>query len=360
MESSLSVFARLTPSNTAAKLAFDAAYELLSKSGVHGLSVEPQQQYDKDVLLWRLEQAKKERDDFNDSASPTDIDSGTESLLKDEGMIWSGWYSFDLGTPPSDATRGWTAGTGTRAIEIDFLMKPQVMNPRKEKPNVHGYHARFYFHAETGHLYLSKISRRSNAEVEVNGNSVACGEQYVLNQNPMNIRIGALAYEFRYTEFASTNHFYKERQQYMTETMGVSRPPDINLTPTPAETSRTLGAWSILKPLGRGAQGRVFSASNTKGEIVAIKIVERSRKTISQVNSEIQVLEELQKLSEIHEGDRKRVLRLREAIFQGAENHISTSFDEVALVLEPAVTATFWQITGPVANLRSVHSFLPA
>lgn len=350
MEPSPSPFARLTPSNTMAKVAFDAAFDPDSntRTSRQHIYVEPQQRYDKDVLMFRIQEEKKKRGDAEDSDSPTDVNTDTEKDLKHHGMIWFGWFTFDFDTPPSKSSTGWAVGKGRRGYNIDFTITTQQFSA-----SVRGYHARFNFHATTGYIYISKVSREPSAEVLVNGKNMRSGEQVCLNKNPTDIRLGNLEYKFQYTDFAYTERFYETRQQYMTRYLNVSNPPNPSLTPTPSTTFRTFGNWTISNSLGKGTYGKVFSATNSKGEVVAIKVVDRSQRTIQQVNSEIQVLKELQGLSEANEGDRNRVVRLNETIYQhGTETYTSAGFEEVALVLEPAVTGTFLQITNLAANQR--------
>jgi hypothetical protein len=351
MEPSPTAFARLIPLNTIARIAFDEAYEsstaVADKSHIY---VEPRQHYDKDALIFRLQEQKKQQGDANESDSPTDPDTDTENHQKHYGMIWTGWFAFDLAVAPGERTTGWTVGSGRKNVHIDY---PVVT--RSLATGVRGYHARFNFHQNTGHLFISKVSRVRDAEVIVNGKGVSCGEQFTLNQNSMNIRLGRLEYEFRYTDFGQTEDYYTAQHLYMERFLRVQSLPYQTLTPTPAGTFRTFGSWTVGPSLGKGTYGRVFSATNSKGEIVAIKVVERGQRTVRQVNREIHVLQELQKLSEVNKGDRNRVVRLKESIFQnGTQKFTSAVFDEVALVLEPAVPAMLAQLTAPGSNQRCV------
>lgn len=342
MESS-TTFAKLTPSNAVAKLAFDAMYEgnpLMDRQHIYVL---PQQQYDKDILLFRL-QEQKTREGTIESDSPTDPDSDTENSLKGHGMIWSGWFAFNIDPGPYKPKIGWTVGKGRSGMDIDYLLTPS-----RTSDGLRGYHARFNLH-KTGYLFISKTSSAPHAEVLVNGKAVGCGEQLSLNQNPMNIRISNLEFGFQYTDFAYTDNFYRDRRNYMKDNLQATSLPNLDLTPTPGKTFRCFGHWTIASSLGKGAYGKVSSATNSKGEIVAMKVIERSEKSAHQVTHEIDILKKLQKLPEVHDGDRKRILRLREVIYQTEAEVIPAIFEEVALVLEPCVSATFAHITTPVAG----------
>ncbi|KAF3480243.1 uncharacterized protein GIQ15_05590 [Arthroderma uncinatum] len=354
MEPPSTTFAKVIPSNTAAKLAFHAVYEATMDEDApqlhrQNIYVHPEQQYDKDALLSYLEEQKIQGD--TDSDSLTDPDTDTENTEKLHAMIWTGWFSFSLDPGPHDPVTGWTIGKGgRRRVNIDYLL-PWI------SAGVRGYHARFNLHEKTGYLFVSKTSSAPHAEVVVNGKSVGSGEQFSLNQNPMNIRISNLEFEFQYTNFAYADQFYRRRQTYMRANLNTISFPNSSITPTPISTFRCFGPWTISSSLGRGAYGRVSSATNSKGEVVAIKIIERSERTAHQVSHEVRILNELQKLPEVHEGDRERVVRLKEAIYQnGDEVYTSAVFDEVALVLEPAVSATFAHITSPAAGNKLNYS----
>ncbi|KAK2873806.1 hypothetical protein FQN49_002052 [Arthroderma sp. PD_2] len=347
---SKTAFARLVPVNTAAKMAFNAMYEsiLLEDSrlldGEH-IHVQPKQTYDKGVLLFWLQEQKTQGD--SDSDSPTEPDTDTEDTLQHQGMIWTGWFSFGLGNGPYNSALGWTLGKGGRkGIFTDFLLPSTPASI-----GLRGYHARFNLHQTTGHLFISKTSSAPNAEVIVNGKGVNNGENFSLNQTPMNIRVGNLELEFQYTDYAYTDDFYRDRWVYMSHCLGSMTVPNCAITPTPSRTFRCFGQWTMSNSLGKGAYGKVSSATNSKGEVVAIKVVVRRQWSVRQICEEIRILQEIQKLSEVHEGDRERVVRLKEAIYQnGEEAYTPSVFEEVALVLEPAVSATFANIISSVAG----------
>ena len=337
-------FALLIPSNAVAKLFFDATCDSGRISLDSGLiHVDAQQKYDRDVLRFRLQAEVKMQDGATESDTATDPDTETEYAMKHCGMIWSGWFCFSLEPGPCNSTRGWTIGKGRRNMDVDYLLVPP---PHWDSGGLRGYHARFNLHEKTGFLFVSKATSAAHAEVVVEGQSLTSGEQFALNRAQMSIRIGNLEFQFRYIDFAYHADFYDQRCMYMTDRLSYTTLPNINLTPTPSETFRCFGEWTMSRPLGKGAFGRVHSATNNKGDLVAIKIVERSERTANEVRQEVDILRTLESLTEIHEGDRKRILRLRDVIYQnGDEAYAGTVFEDVALVLEPAVLATFASIT---------------
>ncbi|KAM5429699.1 putative non-specific serine/threonine protein kinase [Microsporum canis] len=345
---SSNAFAKLIPSNTAAKLAFHAMYEDASQPDKKNMFAYPEQQYDKGALLYRL-QEDKAHEETDNSDSLTDPDTDTEKTMKQRGMIWVGWLTLHLHPKPNKPTRGWTIGKGgRRGVDIDYLL-PRYL------ANIRAYHARFNFHGKTGYLFISKTSNAISAELSVNGKDVNGGEQFSLNQSPMHVRVGDLGFEFQYTDYASTDSFYRDRQVYMEVSLGTTSFPNTGITPTPTSSKslRCFGEWTISNNLGKGAYGKVSSATNYKGEVVAIKVMEYSKRTAYQVNYEIDVLTELHKLAEVKEGDKERLIRLKDTLYQNRDAVYSpTGFEEIALILEPAASATFAHITSPTYKLN--------
>lgn len=129
----------------------------------------------------------------------------------------------------------------------------------------------------------------------------------------MSIRIGDLKYEFKYTDSAYTDRYYRTRQAYMEEDLNLSNFLNETITPTPSAAFRTLGDWTINASLGRGASGKVVSGTNSKGEIVTIKVMGRDLPGgVENSKRKIHVPKKLQRLTEVYQGDKSRVIRLRD------------------------------------------------
>lgn len=141
---------------------------------------------------------------------------------------------------------------------------------------------------------------------------------------------------------ATSEIYYHRRREYIESLLNVSD-PIYDLTPTPSGQSRTIGGWTLGMPLGKGASGKVYAATDSKSTLVAIKIVEHG----SNLEERIRVLKKLGALEKSENGHR-RILRLKEIIYpsRGRQN----AFEEIALVLEPAVRATFTQLTKAAAD----------
>ena len=354
--SSESTFATLTPANAAAKAAFSAVFVGGSQEGAAScrrfMHVKPEQEYDRDVLRFHHHQKRKlqEQELFQDdtvSQTPTEPDTETELESKHLGMVWSGHYIFDLTALPFEPESGWTAGTNRKNEQIDFVLTTKQISAR-----VRTYHARFNFHPHTGFLFVSKVSRAITAEIAVDGIQVQRGQLYGLNQSSMTIWIGQLQYIFQYLDFASSPAFYKDHQNYMkdqlTEFTSIS-----SITPTPTGRPRIFGGWTLGRSLGRGGFGKVYTATNSRNEIAAIKVQERVSKTAYQIGQEVRVLRSLKELSE-REDDEGRLVRLRDVIYENETGeHTSTKFEDVAFVLEPAVENDFTDLINIAARQRS-------
>jgi serine/threonine protein kinase len=89
-----------------------------------------------------------------------------------------------------------------------------------------------------------------------------------------------------------------------------------------------------------GASGKVFLASNKANDVVAIKIITRTLKTMGRVDAEIQPYRQLTSLAK--QADCNRIILWRDEIYpSGREYNESISFDEIDLVLQPITPRTF-------------------
>lgn len=341
------VVATLKPSNQLAKLAFSHTIEQSSDTLHRRVFVETEPRYDRDILRLRLKRKALLQSNVNDDASEssTDPGSGTEQELRPLGMVWKGYYLFDLDEPPDKPQTGWTVGKGRDEINIDF-----PINTPLRRDEIRGYHALFNLHHDTGYFYI--ISRASSmTSVTVNGREVARGEMCALNQSPMIVSFGPLDYVFEYTDTARSATFNNRLGQYMKNYLNVAR-SDFSLTPTPTGQIRTVGDWTLGQSLGKGSHGKVYAATNFKNHIVAIKLVDRKSKRDA-VNKEIETLKALTELAK-DKDDGWRLLRLRDVIYQnGTEEYSSTRFEDIILVLEPATLDCFDRLTTDATNRLS-------
>jgi hypothetical protein len=343
-------FATLTPANNQAKVAFHEVYDYFRQHGEAPpcFSVEPHQEFHRDIFLLRLRDSSN-YDGEEASDTPTDPDTDLEeNELRPLGLLWTGRYTFALESPPSRPSRGWVLGRGRQDTPVDVQLT--INRPHYE---VRGFHALLNIHTSTGYLWICRATGSIGLELTVDGQDVGRGQRFALNQTPMRIRIGRCEYIFEYTEYARSSTFKRQQRDYMTRHLNIlTESINLSLTPTPNPKSRKIGDWTLGISLGKGTFGKVFAGTNMQNEIVAIKIVERGTRTQSSVATEIRVLEELKKLGD-EKNDDGRLVRLREVIYQnGKEEYTSRRFEDVALVLQPAVRGDFSTLVEDAANLR--------
>ncbi|KAI0193036.1 hypothetical protein EV127DRAFT_460451 [Xylaria flabelliformis] len=266
------------PTNVRAKVAFSEVFSAIMRdrqgastnAAAHRMSVAAEQQYDADVLRFRREMERK-FSEGDSSESLTEPNTNTELEMQHMGMIWEGHYVLGFQPLPSVPDLGWTAGKSSFAKHCAL--------------NVRSLQARFSFDLQNRALFIASLTRSSLAGVAVNGEVVG-RQMFSLNQHRMNIRIDSLEYEFQYTDFATTEAFSIRRKTYLGTNLNASPSPTFNM-PTPHFNTRTIGRWTLNNPLGKGSAGRVFLASNSKNQLVAIKVMECTSKSARAVDIEI-------------------------------------------------------------------------
>lgn len=335
-------FATLTPANVHAMMAFSDVYDAELKAQQRGLrktmslscmKVEPSLEYHSDVLHYRLEMDRKLAEG-DISEDMTELDTDYEVEVRPLGLIWKGFYSLELQHPPDSPDLGWILGkktAGKKSI-ADIVLCNNVF-ARHHNLNIRSAHARFNFNKDNGAFFIASITRSPMAKVTVNGEAV--GRQiHVLNQHKMKIWIESLEYDFKYTTTALSRSYLTERKQYLASILKAPLTTSFDM-PTPQRSTRTFGQWTLSDPLGKGNVGRVFLASNSKNEVVAVKIMECNSKSTKSIAKEITRYQELTDLAE-REDDGGRLVRLKQTIDPREEASSSgRGFEEVALVLEP-------------------------
>lgn len=300
--------------------------------------------YDREVALSQRLVCSSRTDEDDGDLTTTSTESGTdnETSVADAGLVWTGWYPFDLRYPPHDPYAAWWYG---RSKAADFH------NPTRDKSSdVRGGHVIFNLDERTGYIKLfPRISSTGKHEVTVDGVKLARRERYLLNKGKMRLSFGGHPYDFEYMPFASTETFQAQRRNYMSDFLQISS-RDFSLTPTPQSQSRTLGEWTICSSLGRGTFGKVYSATNAKGQLVAIKIVDRTSRTKREVEREIKVMGELTKLAK-SQGQSDSILCLLDVIYTNGHEHFQGGhFEDVAYVFKQCARSTFVELLRPVMD----------
>lgn len=101
------------------------------------------------------------------------------------------------------------------------------------------------------------------------------------------------------------------------------------------------GPWTLNAPLGKGAYGKVYSATDHQGRLAAIKIISRETTRLT-ARHEIDNFRKLAK-SAGSETDRGRILRLVDVIPPDLDKASPNApfLDDVALITMPCCHGTF-------------------
>ena len=344
-------FATLTPANTLAKMAFTEIYDTFTESRQgsmdnHALErmqlSSPEQVFDQDVLRLTQEMSRDIEDGSATDVSENDITPEQRA----QGLIWEGCYLLGFSPKPRNIDSGWRIGQNIpgRLSQADIFLCTEAFS-RKYGLNIRATHARFNFSLQNKALIAKASSRSQVGAFTINGSN-AHGKIAAINQRRMTICCDRLQYVLEYTAYADTADFLAKRAEYC---QGFSAAP--THTPvefmTPVEGTRTVGQWTIEKPIGRGAMGRVSSATNTTNEMAAVKVVDRTIQAAPAVAAEIETSRKVTEMAQAHDED-GHIVRLREVIYLGAEAHPSgAAFDEVAIVLQPLTAQTMKDFLTP-------------
>ncbi|KAK3080547.1 hypothetical protein LTS18_000368 [Coniosporium uncinatum] len=152
----------------------------------------------------------------------------------------------------------------------------------------------------------------------------------------MTICLGPSEYEFIYTEYANTTAFKDQQRAYARRFLGVQA-ENFDMTPTPAGKPWVFGDWTIIHQPGKGTFGRVYSATDSKSQLVAIKFIEGGQRA-AKVQNELRTHQQLTDLAKAS-NDKGRLLRLLEDIYQNGTT-------DVALILHPVAHMTFAKLIG--------------
>ncbi|KUI64269.1 putative endopolygalacturonase D [Cytospora mali] len=297
-------FAILKPANVLAKVAFDDGYKAISHrqrdpgdeyTAVHNMHVESEPKFYRDVIQFRRAEAQPEGDGCEDLTEPG---TDSENDLRELGSIWTGHYILHLSHRPSTPEMGWIAGKGPteKGPYADIFLCTRSFAKRYSL-KLRSFHFRFNFDRQKRSLVHS-----------VTVNDVEVGRQiHSLNQYSMKIRVGLLEYDFQYTN-ASPVAFFEHRREYIATALRAPTSIVFDM-PTPCLNARTIGQWTLGERLGSDTAGKVFLGSNSKNEIVAVKIM---LKSASSVDEEIGTYQAMLALAE-HD-DNKRIVRLKETI----------------------------------------------
>lgn len=305
-DSDLLEFARLVPSNRAARRAFDSIarqmraddkwnshhrqYIVIEKNefsnGSPGKSSSiddrPPPESFSDILQSRV----MLDEDVSDSDTPSS--EPLETLL-------TGYYRLSLDVAPQFARIGWRLGSGRpRHLNdaVDFLLTM----PGYHNVGVAGSHARFQFERRSGALLLVASNLRGTPVV-LNSQKFA-HDMRIIGRPQNTIEFGDLTYHFEYTIKGpkEEERYQQSLRTYFDFAYGSQPVPSSSATPNAHD--RELGDYILRNTLARGGSGIVSVANHVKtGTPVAVKEILRTRWNYQRVAQEISISSSLKNVS---------------------------------------------------------------
>jgi serine/threonine protein kinase len=330
------VFATLTPIESAAKRAFsDVAACCMAQPPPYWkkyMHINP-------IPVYDHEDARDlERNEFafgidDSEGASTSADEGTVSRRKDLYTLWTGCYIFKL----SEDGR-WIAGKGRPRSQLPGEgVQFKLMHER-----IRGMHVRFFL-SDVGFIGIVPFSAAAQG-FTFDGVPVR-REARFFNKSSSVVTIGSLHFEFTYTEYSRSEEFLRLRNQFCSQAKSWkdqdASTAALNLTPTPAQQTQSIGQWILSKELGKGAVGKVYSATNSSGDVVAIKVVERNKMSTEAVWTEIN---NMKSLTQEAKKDACKHVSLLEEVIGDMTSEITAAFRDIALVLKPAAYYTLGSI----------------
>ena len=345
-------FASLTPENALARLAFSNLYDSLTTGRQNAqeddalilrrMVVQPQQNFDSEVLRSRLEKEKRPNlSDVETSESLPEPDTDDENNHQRD-LIWTGHYLLNLKYSSSSSMIEFAAGKDPlKNVFIDLLLCTKAF-VNEFDINLRNSHARFNFFLTNKDFYVHGCSRFKLTQLTMN-DEAAHQRPYHLNQQFMMIRLDKLEYNFRWTSFAVTKDFKEDRARYVSRVIDNFMKIDIDMS-TFHFNKRMMGDWTLKNALDVDSQKKIFFASNRLDHAVIIKIIERTVKNHDRVDVKVQRSRDITAFANKWD-DSERILRVTEIIYTNEERFSPTTlFDNVAIVMQPMTpkTLTDW------------------
>jgi hypothetical protein len=333
-------FATLTPCNAKAKIMFSAVAEALLRQSQRKrpafakfMSISPQQVYDPDaaLLLRQLDAAG-----IGNSDSVTEADTDTEEANALSNHIWRGAYIFSLDHRSAGSNTVWVAGKGRGGVEDSVDMRLALQSD-KRADKIRGYHARFQLD-RNGYMQIS-VGNFHELYLAVNGSQIDYKKPRHIVVPTAKVQAGDLVFDFAYTSYARSLEFTQIRDTYVQQAHNLDDVLSLTITPAPPLLPRIIGEWTLNMNLGRGATGKVYSAANDLGDVVAIKHVDNTKRTAKSVSEEVKTLRTL--TEEARQANHKHIIQLKELLPDSISQHLFIgSFQDLYMVLTPACPRT--------------------
>ncbi|CAF9908191.1 MAG: hypothetical protein ALECFALPRED_004346 [Alectoria fallacina] len=317
-------FARLTPENRPALVAFD---QVASK-----LKADPN--WNRHARKYMAILPGKENFEFVNSESESEGGSGPRTQKR---LIWRGFYRFNFDMPPRDPRFGWVLGGGKFANGDES--PDLVLTERKSHDLVFGRHARLFHNYSSGALILHTAKQSITF---VDGKEVR--PSITIWSIVTHITFGNLTYRLHLHGEVESAHRSRLARYQQSHGLTVNDFP-VSLLSTPAESDYIHKHYIIKNPIGHGASSTVFAGEHMKtNAVVAIKRITRNRSNAGLIEQEHRLCQLVDKMSP--DGDR------RSAHFRNSD------FDEVYLVYRPLAIATWLSLCepGPISDAHNAIS----
>lgn len=220
----------------------------------------------------------------------SDTESETEA---DSGKIWTGHYRFSLDLLPGNPGLGWILGGGRNDMNdqgVDYLLTLQ-----KKQHHVHGRHARFAHHPESGVFMLTVDAGKM---VLVNGKERVEGARQAIATVDTGLSVGDLGYRLEFTRLHEKR--YREQLTIFRESLGgwlsegANKEPPRSLEITPSENHYEYHGFIIQSPFGAGGYGMVSPGiEKSTGKAVAVKRLKRTSKSMARIWLEVKIYKEI-------------------------------------------------------------------
>lgn len=266
-------FARLVPSNDAARVAFHAVAELIQMDSS------------------RLTHARRfiYVDPKRIALSPdtnTDTDTADQTPTP---LLYPGYYRFNLDILPRFMRLGWIMGrekdyrNGQETVDLQLCLAGGN--------GVRSRHARIMFDLNTNLLFLIADKER---KVLVNGRHELKGSQRVLGDLLTSIDIGSLRYNFEYK--VQGREAYQRRLNSVKQQLGIPMTvAPLSVTPTPSSHDYEFHDYFLKPAFEAGSTCTVLAGVHkTTGALVAVKRMNRNRRNTAFISHEIDILHAIQ------------------------------------------------------------------
>jgi len=277
-------FARLVPSNYAARLAFSQVVDqLYHQQNSTGESANRAALHFKYMCVSATKECEPSGTESSFSSNSQQGDGKLEEM-------WTGHYRLNLDILPAQYKLGWILGRGREDLPPTMGVEFRLATSSKSK--VSGRHARL-IHNDAGILLIASDSRT----ITIDGKNEFHHEQRALLSPVTSLGFGNLTYRLVFTGLPR----YAQQLVAIRKRFGTLAEPPAFLDPTPSDTDYVLNKYLIKGVFASGSTCVVQSGyhQNT-GQPVAIKKMKRDAANRRAINQELKFLRMLDHVGDIY------------------------------------------------------------